>query len=51
MKFFLNCSPYGVNIYLSNQGAHELNLNWIYLHSINPKQVNTFGYRTSQKNT
>jgi hypothetical protein len=25
-------------------------LNWIYLHSINPKQVN-FGYRTSQKNT
>jgi hypothetical protein len=24
---------------------------WIYLHSINPKQVNTFGYRTSQKNT
>jgi hypothetical protein len=26
-------------------------LNWIYLHSINPKQVNTFGYRTSQRNT
>jgi hypothetical protein len=24
---------------------------WIYLHSINPKQVNTFGYRTSQRNT
>jgi hypothetical protein len=22
---------------------------WIYLHSINPKQVNTFGYRTSQR--
>jgi hypothetical protein len=22
---------------------------WIYLHSINPKQVGTFGYRTSQK--
>lgn len=22
MKFFLNCSPYAVNIYLSNQGAH-----------------------------
>jgi hypothetical protein len=26
-------------------------LNWIYLHSINPKQVSTFGYRTSQKVT
>jgi hypothetical protein len=25
-----------------------IELNWIYLHSINPKQVNTFGYRTSQ---
>jgi hypothetical protein len=21
---------------------------WVYLHSINPKQVSTFGYRTSQ---
>jgi hypothetical protein len=23
---------------------------WVYLHSINPKQVSTFGYRTSQFN-
>jgi hypothetical protein len=24
---------------------------WVYLHSINPKQVSTFGYRTSQRVT
>jgi hypothetical protein len=39
--------PFGrLSVFLRNiKGWIELN--WIYLHSINPKQVNTFGYRTS----
>jgi hypothetical protein len=60
-----NCGIYTIRSYrnwrhcrtIKNSVSHQIYAQlswiwiWIYLHSINPKQVGTFGYRTSQKVT